>query len=162
MSFLEISGLELVEESERRPLTATLKKIHKHADLPELYVTLTLVNDQEMQALNLKWRGKNKSTDVLSFAAQEGDVMPGTEQILGDVVISADRARAQAEEFGHTFYEEMAVLFAHGILHLLGLDHEKSDEEAQRQRACEMAILDLADIRPELALCARTAEHDGG
>jgi len=75
-----------------------------------------LTGDAELRRLNRQYRGKDYATDVLSFPAAEGH--------LGDLAISAARARSQAREFGHTTEDEVRILMLHGLLHLLGLDHE--------------------------------------
>lgn len=75
-----------------------------------------ITGDAELRRLNAQFRGKDSATDVLSF--------PGTDGHLGDLAISAPRARAQAREFGHTTEEEVRILMLHGVLHLLGMDHE--------------------------------------
>jgi probable rRNA maturation factor len=78
-----------------------------------------------MHALNLEHRGKDKATDVLSFALFEGEAMPfpGEDLALGDLVISVETAARQARELGHDLRHEMAFLAIHGALHLLGYDH---------------------------------------
>lgn len=101
--------------------------------------------------LNRDWRGKNKATDVLSFpqvsdselralgrAAKRGRVPTWW---LGDVVISIDRAEVQAGEHGHSLRNELDLLLAHGILHLLGFDHEKGKQEALKMRRLETRLL---------------------
>lgn len=86
----------------------------------EFHVLIT--GDAELRRLNRQFRGKDAPTDVLSFPA--GPALAGVVNGLGDVAISAARARAQAREFGHGTEEEIRVLMLHGVLHLLGLDHE--------------------------------------
>ena len=75
-----------------------------------------ITGDAELRRLNLSFRGKDYATDVLSFPSAGGH--------LGDLAISAMRARAQAREFGHSTEDELRILMLHGVLHLLGLDHE--------------------------------------
>jgi probable rRNA maturation factor len=75
-----------------------------------------VTGDAELRKLNRNFRGKDYTTDVLSF--------PGGNGHLGDLAISAARARAQAHEFGHTTEDEIRILMLHGVLHLLGMDHE--------------------------------------
>src|SRR5512142_356588 len=75
-----------------------------------------ITGDTELRRLNRDFRGKDYATDVLSFPGQDGH--------LGDLAISAMRARAQAREFGHSTEEEVRILMLHGVLHLLGHDHE--------------------------------------
>jgi probable rRNA maturation factor len=121
-----------------------------------MFLSLHLSTDEEIKALNLRWRGKNKATDVLSFVAQEGEKIPVFDFVLGDVVISVETAKKQAKQQGHKTHQEIAVLFVHGIMHLLGLDHERDAESAIRQVECEMALLDRADINPLFALTRRS------
>jgi probable rRNA maturation factor len=99
-----------------------------------------------MRALNRRYRGKDRTTDVLSFALREGpfgDVQP---EMLGDIVISVPVAEKQARERGHSLSREIEHLLVHGLLHLLGYDHERGHAEARRMR------------RKELLLLKRTAE----
>ena len=83
----------------------------------------------EMRQLNAKYRKKNQTTDVLSFFVEDQPLSGA--KILGDVVISVEQARRQAKERGKTLKSEMVTLLIHGILHLLGYDHEKSPRQAQ-------------------------------
>lgn len=97
-------------------------------------VSLVLVDDAYIQRLNHSYRGLDKPTDVLSFpmleeTADEPDLELPEEVLLGDIIISVERAVLQADEYGHSLAREMAFLTVHGMLHLLGYDHE---EEAQR------------------------------
>ena len=88
-------------------------------------VTIALVSDARIRALNREYRQKDAATDVLSFPADE----PGT---LGDIVIAAGVARRQATEAGHSLQTELRVLALHGLLHLLGYDHEHDDGRMAR------------------------------
>ena len=103
-------------------------------------LSLVLVSDRVMHQLNRTWRGKDRATDVLAFAQREG---AGTtpDGLLGDVVISVDTARRQAAELGHSLAAEAERLLVHGLLHLLGYDHERSAAEAQRMQRKERALL---------------------
>jgi len=97
-------------------------------------VELIITNDEAMKALNTEHRGKETSTDVLSFPMDA----PFTEQSifgmpLGSIVISEEYVKAKAKELGHTIQDELSLLFIHGMLHLLGFDHEADDGE-MRQR----------------------------
>ena len=96
-------------------------------------VSLTTVTNAEIAALNCEYRGKDSVTDVLSFPMSENDefdVDPETNRILlGDIVISVERAREQAAEYGHSFEREICFLATHSMFHLLGYDHEISAEE---------------------------------
>jgi len=101
-------------------------------------LSIALVGDREMRPLNAKYRKKNQTTDVLSFFVEDQPVSGG--KILGDVVISVEQARCQAKERGKTLKSEMATLLIHGILHLLGYDHEKSPRQARIMFAYERKL----------------------
>ena len=101
-------------------------------------LSIALVGDREMRPLNVKYRKKKKTTDVLSFFV-EVQPMPGA-KLLGDVVISVEQARRQAKQRGKTLKSEMATLLIHGVLHLLGYDHEKSPRQAKIMFACERKL----------------------
>lgn len=115
----------------------------------EAEVSLMLVEDQRIHDLNLEYRGVDRATDVLSFALQEDmEEEPDSgfeDEMLGDIVISVPKARAQAEEYGHSFERELVYLAVHGTLHLLGFDHEEETEkQAMRLKEEEvMALLNL-------------------
>ena len=99
-------------------------------------LSITLTNDEHIHALNKKFRGIDRATDVLSFAFRESDepeVIGADFEILGDVIISLERAKVQAEEFGHTFLREIIFLEVHGLLHLLGYDHIDDDERQEME-----------------------------
>lgn len=108
-------------------------------------VSLVFVDDQYIRSLNSKYRGVDSPTDVLSFAMLEGEDMPGQEEelILGDVVISLETARRQADEYGHSFQRETAYLTVHGVLHLLGYDHQEEEERAEMRRKEEEILAGL-------------------
>ncbi len=103
-----------------------------HAELSVL-----LCDDGAIRELNRTWRGVDQATDVLSFP-QGDDNPPGAPRALGDIVISLDTAASQASELGHSVEVELRVLLAHGLLHLLGHDHDDQDDraamEAEEQR----------------------------
>jgi len=102
-------------------------------------LSLYLTDDREIRDLNRQYRGVDSATDVLSFSQQEGEVLSsaGGPCLLGDVVISMDRAKEQARELGTDLEVELRRLLAHGVLHLLGYDHEGSEEEVNTMRNLE-------------------------
>ena len=106
------------------------EEILKKLDLDGVEVSITLTDDESIRELNKNWRGKDKATDVLSFPINEKP-LGYKYKVLGDVVISIPYAKRQAEEVGFSYKEEVLRLLIHGILHLLGYDHEKSEEEAK-------------------------------
>lgn len=118
----------------------------------ECEVDLTLVDDAEIHQLNLEHRGIDKTTDVLSFP--QYDAIKDMEELpdpiyLGDIVISVERAMAQAAEFNHSFDREMCFLTAHSMLHLFGYDHE-SEADQKEMRALEESILEELGITREV------------
>jgi len=119
----------------------------EHLGLGGAVVSVLLVNDRGMRALNRRFRGVGRTTDVLAFPLHEGGPeavrarVAGDDPELGDVVISVERARAQAARAGVKPEAELALLLVHGILHLTGLDHETGPAEAARMRAAEQAAL---------------------
>ena len=115
---------------------------------PPYEVSLVLTDSQTVQQLNRDYRGVNQPTDVLAFymrTGQEADnsfpLPPDGVTRLGEVIISYPQAVAQATEQGHSTERELALLVIHGILHLLGYDHEKPEDEA-KMRAREKELLD--------------------
>lgn len=114
-------------------------------------VSLSLVDDAAIQALNREHRGLDRPTDVLSFSQLEGEAlaaMPEGELLpLGDIVISMERCAAQAEEYGHSLERELGFLVAHGMLHLLGFDHATSREEQEMNAATEEILGGLGLVR---------------
>jgi len=116
----------------------------------DVEVSIALVDDDYIRQLNLQYRHIDRPTDVLSFAMREGmedqeEFDFYEEELLGDVVVSLERARAQAAEYGHSFEREVGFLVVHGILHLLGYDHEL-DEERAVMRQKEEKILNSLDL----------------
>lgn len=121
-------------------------------------VSVYLTDDQEIQALNAEYRNKDVPTDVLSFpliedreqalassdavgsGAADSDDSEPIPLLLGDIVISVERAAEQAREYGHHFNREIAFLAVHGTLHLLGYDHQTEEERRQMREREEMAL----------------------
>ena len=103
-----------------------LQEIYEY--LTDKDIELILTNDEEIKELNKIHRNKNKATDVLSFPLENIPGMP-----LGSIVISIDTAKKGAEEFGHSIEDEIKLLFIHGLLHLLGYDHEIDNGEMREK-----------------------------
>jgi probable rRNA maturation factor len=104
----------------------------------EAELSLALIGNPEMQKLNAQYRRRDYPTDVLSFPID--GTLPGAHRVLGDVIISVQMARRQAKERGRTPNEEMLTLLIHGIVHLLGYDHERSAKDARAMKRLENKI----------------------
>ena len=142
---------------EKHSIHYNLKMLIRHTILETLdyegmendaEVSVTFVDDEGIRELNKKFRNLDKPTDVLSFPLldYEGESEePFFDELchnLGDIVISLERAMAQANEFGHSFEREVAFLTAHSMFHLLGYDHELSDEDDADMRARQNDIME--------------------
>lgn len=120
--------IELVEKLVQH--AAKLENIEDGAE-----VSITFVTNDAIQDINREYRDKDQPTDVISFALEEmgeGEmeiIGEGIPRVLGDIIISTDRTREQAEQFGHSFERELGFLAVHGFLHLLGYDHMNEDDE---------------------------------
>ncbi|MEK4028770.1 MULTISPECIES: rRNA maturation RNase YbeY [Bacillaceae] len=108
----------------------------KEAVAEDSEVSITFTNNPRIQEINREYRGKDTPTDVISFALEEmGEEeieisgAEGLPRVLGDIVISVERAKEQAVEYGHSFERELGFLAVHGLLHLLGYDHMTEEEE---------------------------------
>jgi probable rRNA maturation factor len=129
----------------RRAVEATLD-YEQFGNAAEVSVTFT--DNEGIHALNKKFRGVDRPTDVLSFPLfdYEGETEePPVDELigmLGDIVISLEQAAAQAERFGHSFEREVAFLTVHSMLHLLGYDHETGEEDERDMRARQSAIME--------------------
>ncbi|HEY6327336.1 MAG TPA: rRNA maturation RNase YbeY [Candidatus Cybelea sp.] len=116
-----------------RALVATAKRLLGAVGEPESALSLTLVGDAAMRTLNREYRGKDRATDVLSFSLDGAANLPA-ERLLGDVVISVDTARRQAQEYDATLQREIYRLLIHGLLHLMGHDHAAAPERRVMQK----------------------------
>ena len=110
---------------------------------------MVLLDDAAMTRLNQTWRNKPTPTDVLSF---DGDTHGPH---LGDIALCVPVATRQATALGHSTAQELAVLCVHAVVHLCGLDHERSADEALQQAEIEMGLLAVLGIPPEAALTRR-------
>ena len=134
---------------EREPITYALKMLIRRAILATLAfegkeghseVSVTFTDNDGIRAINREYRQIDAPTDVLSFPLFE-EGADGTRE-LGDIVLSLEKCRAQAEEFGHSFERECAFLTVHSTLHLLGYDHVNGEEEEQDMRERQTAIVE--------------------
>jgi probable rRNA maturation factor len=147
---VEVTG-EAVPRFSRREISAfartVLLALEKLDRLPEeiTEVSIAFVNDRAMTALNRKFRGKAKTTDVLTFPADDSynDPAQKNSRPLGDIVISVDQARRQAIDEKHSLATEVRYLILHGILHALGYDHETDEGE---MNALEVEVREMVGL----------------
>jgi len=146
----------MIDLDNQTDLSLNLPKLEQIADaLSSKEVELLIVDDKTIEALNTEHRGKASTTDVLSFPLDA----PFTEQSifgmpLGSIIIAASFVKAKAAEFRHSEQDELSLLFIHGMLHLLGFDHE-TDEGEMRVR--ENELITLFDLPKSLIV--RTKEN---
>lgn len=151
----------IYQQQRKLPISKDLKKLIKEACRTSLIceervgnfeVTVTIVNNRQIREINNDTRGIDSATDVLSFPLSEDgyefDINPITDcQMLGDIVISAERASEQAHEFGQPFEREVAFLTVHSMLHLMGYDHVNSEEEELEMRSRQRVIMSELEKR---------------
>lgn len=109
-------------------------------------LSITLTDDERIHELNKKFRDVDRPTDVLSFAFRESDepeILNQQVEILGDIIISLERAKIQAENFGHSYLREVIFLTVHGLLHLLGYDHMEEEERLEMEREQDFVMSKL-------------------
>lgn len=119
----DIKELEIVE----KVLYSAIKK----EQLENISFNIIIVDNKYIHELNKTYRNIDRETDVITFALEDEDtiIIPNEERILGDIYISIDKAKTQAEEYGHSLLRELSFLAVHGFYHLLGYDHQTPDEE---------------------------------
>jgi len=136
-------SVEIVNKIRRKKISVrrtkrTAQRILGLLNQDRVELSLALVDNREIKQLNARYRKKDQPTDVLSFPS--GEQLPTGIQILGDVVISVEQAEEQAGERRKTLEQEIESLLIHGILHLLGYDHERSRKEAKIMQGLERKI----------------------
>ncbi len=140
-----------------KTLTACMEKTLEYENFSEpVEVSLTFTDNEKIHEINYETRGIDRPTDVLSFplleTEEDGTLVIYDEDItdgilpLGDIVISAEKAVAQAEEFGHSNLREFAFLAVHSMLHLLGYDHERGEAEEKEMFQKQEEVLSALDI----------------
>ena len=148
---------EGIENTIKKVIDASLE--YENCDF-DAEVSVTIVDNEAIREINNETRNIDSPTDVLSFPMlyfdENGDIidsdydMDGDVLVLGDIVISAERAKSQAEEFGHSFLREIAFLTVHSMLHLLGYDHVDDPEGEKIMFAKQEEILDKLGIKREV------------
>lgn len=139
------------ENNYEQDFTAIIEQALKTLGIEDdVEVSCVLVDDERIHEINREYRHIDRSTDVISFAMEDNDqfYVEGMPRTLGDIFISVDHAKKQAEEYGHSLRREMCFLFTHGILHLLGYDH-MTDEQEKEMFGLQDKILGALSIERE-------------
>lgn len=153
----EITYLDIEENEEyEKIIERVLNKCCEEEGLidSKLIITVNLTTPEEIKNINKKYREIDKSTDVLSFPMFEKDELDEKirnndflyEDVLGDIVISIEKVKEQAEEYGHSFDRELSYMIVHGFYHLMGYDHIK-EEDKKVMRPKENKILNSLNIK---------------
>ena len=153
--FSEVNFLEIEEKTEYIEL---IEKVIGQAFLEEkietinLYINIILTNPEHIRNINKKYRNIDKETDVLSFPMFEKEEIEEMKkngndinEPLGDIIISIERVKQQAEEYGHSFERELSYMLIHGFYHLMGYDH-MNDEDKKQMREKEEIVLNNLNI----------------
>jgi len=130
---IQIGNNQDLIKIDKRKIRSTITKLLKHLECADKEISITFINDETIQHLNNQYRNKNKPTDVLSFSLQEGEFSHINPDVLGDIVISVETANKNAERNCLSFEQEINFLIIHGLLHLLGYDHENTTKEETRK-----------------------------
>lgn len=121
---------------------ATLKK----CDVKNGVCSIVFIDDEGMHKMNKEYRGIDRTTDVLSFAFEDNETIKLPIRMLGDIYVSIPKMKSQAVEYGHSEKRELSFLVCHGLLHLLGYDHTKSEEDEKIQFGLQDEILSSLNI----------------
>ena len=150
---VEIEYLDLDKKIEYEKLiTKVLEECFKTEGLEKskIYISITLTNPENIRRINNEYRQIDKETDVLSFPMFEKEEIPSLKDLkyreaLGDIIISIERVKEQAVEYGHSFERELSYMVVHGFYHLMGEDHIK-EEDKVIMRAKEEKVLNSLNI----------------
>lgn len=144
----EWNKVEKINEEElKKYIKKVLEKEYKVVSKNMIYLSLLFTNNNEIKKINKKYRGKDSSTDVISFAYHEAE-MGGAFDTLGDIVVSVEKVKEQSKEYNHSFGRELYYVITHGILHLLGYDH-LNEIDKKKMRKKEEEILSQYGYRRE-------------
>ena len=155
MSYVEIDFLDIEEKVEYIDfINKIVEKCFEVENLldKKLYMSIILTNPENIQKTNKQYRDVDNATDVLSFPMFEKEELENyvanNEEVLGDIMISVDKVKEQAIEFGHSFDRELAYMIVHGFYHLMGYEHMVEEDKIQ-MRAKEEGVLNLLGITRE-------------
>ena len=138
-------------EEERAAVRRAIETVGRLYGAEGAEVSVTLTDDAHIHVINREYRNVDRPTDVISFAlteSEEPEIIGGGEhEVLGDLIISLERMRAQAAEYGHTELRELSFLTVHGMLHLLGYDHMEAEERIEMEEEQRAVMEELGITR---------------
>lgn len=150
IDFMDEDGF--TDESQKDEIESLISFAYSHLDQKDdAEISISFVGEDEIKDINRDYRGKDAVTDVISFAMEDEDdnvIHEDAPRMLGDIIICTDRAKAQAEDYGHSYKRELMFLSLHGFLHLLGYDHMEAEEEKEMNRLQD-EILDAFGVTRE-------------
>ena len=155
IEYLEIKQQEEYEEIIKRVIKQCFKE--EKLEKSKLYISITLTNPENIQKINKQYRNIDKETDVLSFPMFEKFEIEQKikenkfdhDDILGDIIISIDKVKRQAIEYGHSFEREFSYMIVHGFYHLMGYDHIKEEDKVKMRPKEEKVLASLGIERNE-------------
>ena len=156
--FFEVIYKDIKENKEyENVINKVLTKCFEEENLQDskLYITVTLTNPENIQKINKEYRNIDRATDVLSFPMFEKDELEEKirnnnfeyEDVLGDLIISIEKVREQAKEYGHSFERELSYMLVHGFYHLMGYDHIEEEDKKKMRPKEEKILNDLKILR---------------
>lgn len=156
--FFEVIYKDIKENKEyENVINKVLTKCFEEENLQDskLYITVTLTNPENIQKINKEYRNIDRATDVLSFPIFEKDELEEKirnnnfeyEDVLGDLIISIEKVREQAKEYGHSFERELSYMLVHGFYHLMGYDHIEEEDKKKMRPKEEKILNDLKILR---------------
>lgn len=154
----EITYQDIKENQEyEETIKKVIEKCYKEENLLEskLIITITLTNNENIKIINKEYRNIDRATDVLSFPMFEKEELDKKirnkdflhEDILGDIIISVEKVREQAEEYGHSFERELSYMVVHGFYHLMGYDHMEEEEKVEMRKKEDKILNELKITR---------------
>ncbi len=146
-----MNKFEIIDEygyKDYKILNKVFKSTLKMEKVKNAFFSVVLVDEQKIQNINRDYRGKDKVTDVISFAFEDNDKrVYNNTRILGEIYICIPRMKQQAKEYGHTETRELAFLGVHGLLHLLGYDHMKKEDEEVMFAKQELVLNEYSETK---------------
>ena len=156
LEYLDLEANDKYEKIIKKVIEQCFKE--EKIENSKLYISITLTNPEHIHKINKQYRNVDRETDVLSFPMYEkleiDDMVKNQkfehEDILGDIVISIEKVKGQAIEYGHSFEREFAYMLVHGFYHLMGYDHIEDDDKVVMRKKEEIVLNKLGITRDEL------------